>query len=210
MNSSKTNQCRTFPRTRERSTILLLHVATMIFLICGIPLWPETSSTPQIPGYVFEQWEYRGWYGTLKHPRWCPKQSKFGAREGKHKGVDIWMEGGTEVKAIVDGSIQWNPKGNDGNWGNHIFLNFTHNGKPYTYIYAHLTGLVGNDNRRVSEGEVIATSGCTGNANKCGEKNIRGGIQDHLHLELHDSNGPIDPVSWSGREVRYSDDSTCE
>lgn len=157
---------------------------------------------------------YRGWYGN----RWCPRQSMYGGPRGggrTHKGADIAVPMGTPLVALVGpAQIQWNPRGNGGKWGNHIFLNFKwKDGANYTFVYAHLHSLVGSNPRRVKVGEEICTAGCTGNAGGpgmyCGVPNRCGGRSDHLHLELFGPNGRIDPIGWLGLNMKYANDNRC-
>jgi murein DD-endopeptidase MepM/ murein hydrolase activator NlpD len=152
---------------------------------------------------------YRGWYGTKSQPRWCPQQSKFNGRGGNHKGVDLAALSGTRLVSIVDGSIEWNPRGTGGKWGNHIFLNFRVSGNNYTIVYAHLSGAVGNGNRKVKRGEVICTSGCSGNTIYCGTANKCGKREDHVHIELFGPGGRRDPIAAFGWNVEYANDNRC-
>lgn len=155
--------------------------------------------------------EYRAWYGT----RWCPQQSKFGAREGEHQGADLYVPTGTTLVAVVGpASMQWNPQGGGGKWGNHIFLNFRWNdGRNYTFVYAHLESVIGSAPRKVKVGEAICKSDCTGNAGGpgmfCGTPNPCGGLSDHVHLELFGPSGRMDPIAWLGWNVKYADDNRC-
>lgn len=154
--------------------------------------------------------EYRIWYGE----RWCPRQSKFGGRGGKHGGVDLFAHKGTRMGAIVDGSAQWNPRNDPNGWGNHLFLNFRYKGGNYTFIYAHLTSKIGNFPRRVKRNEAICTSGCTGNAGGpgsfCGgEGNRCNGASDHIHLELYGPSGQMDPIAFLGWNIKYAGDNRC-
>ena len=160
--------------------------------------------------------EYRGWYGE----RWCPPQSKFGGRGGKHRGADIFVLTGTELVAIVGpAQLRWNPGNSSGTWGNHIFLSFRWNdGNNYTFVYAHLERLIGTSPRTVKVGEVICRSDCTGNAGGpgmfCGTPNSKGGMSDHVHLELWKgspggTDTRIDPIAWLNWNLKYANDSTC-
>lgn len=151
----------------------------------------------------------RGWYGTRTQPKWCPQQSKFRGRGGQHQGVDIFKQKGTELVALADGRIEWNPQGAGGAWGNHIWLNFVRGGRNYTFVYAHLNQLVGAAPRNVRVGEVICRSGCTGNTVYCGQFNRCQRKEDHLHLELFSPSGRIDPVAFLGWSLQYADDSSC-
>lgn len=153
--------------------------------------------------------EYRAWYGTQNKPRWCPQQSKYKGRGGNHDGVDLFAVSGTQLVALTNGSIQWNPRGANGKWGNHIFLNFTSRGSNYTIVYAHLGSLIGVNNRKVRAGEVICTSGCSGNTTYCGIRNKCGGLEDHVHLELFSPGGRIDPIAAFGWNVKYANDHRC-
>ena len=153
--------------------------------------------------------EYRGWYGSRNKPRWCPQQSKFNGRNGNHKGVDVFAPSGTRLLALVSGSMQWNPRGSSGKWGNHIFLNFKSKGNNYTIVYAHLSGVVGNGNRKVKRGEVICTSGCSGNTTYCSSKNKCGGLEDHVHIELFGPGGRRDPIAAFGWNMKHANDSRC-
>lgn len=63
----------------------------------------------------------RGWYGTREEPRWCPCQSLFGGRAGRHGGVDLAAPAGTVVHAPLDGLAEYNPLGDDASRGNHLF-----------------------------------------------------------------------------------------
>lgn len=153
--------------------------------------------------------EYRGWYGTQARPRWCPAQSKFGGRGGAHQGADLFAVRGTRLVALIAGRIEWNPRGASGKWGNHIWLNFRYQNQPFTFVYAHLDSLVGSAPRNVSAGEVIATSGCSGNTTYCGTDNACRGREDHVHLELITTSGRIDPIAALGWNVKYANDTRC-
>lgn len=153
--------------------------------------------------------EYRAWYGRQNKPRWCPQQSKYNGRAGNHKGADVFAVSGTRLVAITNGSIQWNPRGANGKWGNHIFLNFINRGSNYTIVYAHLGSLIGANNRRVKSGEVICTSGCSGNTTYCGTRNQCGGLEDHVHLELFGPGGRIDPIAAFGWNLKHANDHRC-
>ena len=154
--------------------------------------------------------EYRGWYGTKNRPRWCPSQSKYNGRGGNHKGADVFAKNGTKLVALTSGSIQWNPKGSGGKWGNHIYLNFRSGGNNYTFVYAHLGSVIGSGKRKVKSGEVICTSGCSGNTTYCGSDNKCGGLEDHVHLELFGPSGRRDPIAALGWSLRHAGDGRCQ
>ena len=189
-------------------------LAQEIGLYDDVPIAEEVASglhTPELSAELRYAAAYRGWYGN----RWYPKQSKYGARGGRHKGADIAVAKGTPLPAIAGpAQIQWNPMGSGGKWGNHVFLNFRWNdGGNYTFVYAHLESLVGNAPREVSLGATICRSGCSGNAGGpgmyCGVDNVCGGRSDHLHLELFGPDGRIDPIRWLGWQLKYANDNRC-
>jgi len=117
----------------------------------------------------------------------CPAPgSAFGdtwgaARSGgrHHEGVDMIGSLGMPIYAVVSGSVQFKQTSLGGNsaWVN------GNNGNRY--FYAHLDGFVG-ESRSVSQGELIAYMGHTGNAN---------GV-NHLHFEIHPGGGAaVNPYS---------------
>jgi murein DD-endopeptidase MepM/ murein hydrolase activator NlpD len=168
---------------------------------------------------------YRGWYHQSNgRSRWCPKQSKFGGRGGDHKGVDLSSDKNEDLYAIVDGNIEYNPRGSqlDG-WGNHIYLYFTHNRKRYIAVYAHLDKSSAFEGvKAVRKGARIGRAGCTGNAGKGGicdrthkcrksDGPLFTPVSDHLHLELITlpDNSKIAPVAFFGWKIEYADDERC-
>ena len=149
----------------------------------------------------------RGWYGTISKPRWCPKQSKFGARNGKHEGVDIAMPKGTVLNSIVNGNLEWKPNGKK--LGHRVWINFLFKKAPYTLIYGHLDKKIGKTPRKVKTGEKVAIAGCTGNTTFCPKSNCVDRIEDHVHLRLVNKNGVLDPVPFFKFNLEYYNDNEC-
>jgi murein DD-endopeptidase MepM/ murein hydrolase activator NlpD len=87
----------------------------------------------------------------------------------RHKGTDLMNPFGTPNVAVVSGQIA---RHHSGAGGLSIYL---YGDDGNTYYYAHLAEVVGPD-RRVAQGEVVATTGNSGNA--------RGG-SPHTHFEIH-------------------------
>lgn len=150
----------------------------------------------------------RGWYGQVNKPRWCPKQSKYGARGGEHEGVDIALPSGTRLRSLFDGYLEWKPNG--GSIGHRVWINFKRSGLDYTLIYGHLDDKIGEAPRSVKPGEEVAIAGCTGNTTYCPKENCLDRVEDHVHIKLVGKNGHFDPVPFIGWNLRYYDDSTCE
>ena len=92
----------------------------------------------------------------------------------KHKGTDIFAPKGTRVFAVTDGRVRIR---NGGLGGKAIWL---YGSDGNAYYYAHLDSWKVSEGTRVSQGDVIATVGNTGNA--------RGGA-NHTHFELHPGGG---------------------
>lgn len=93
------------------------------------------------------------------------------ARSGgrRHKGTDMMSPHGTDNVAVVSGAME---RRSSGAGGITVYL---HGDDGTTYMYMHLSQVVG-ENRRVAQGEVIGKTGATGNA--------RGG-SPHTHFEIH-------------------------
>ncbi|MEW8332038.1 MAG: peptidoglycan DD-metalloendopeptidase family protein [Candidatus Thiodiazotropha sp.] len=168
--------------------------------------------------------EYRGWYrrtsgADIGKSAWCPKQSKFGGRNGNHNGADLYSYGREKLLAVASGKIEYNVANDPAGWGNHIYLYFKKGGTWYIACYAHVDASSAFEGQKsVSAGDEIGTAGCSGNAGsngicsrdyKCGEKVC---IEDHLHLELFAASASSpkkDPVAFFGWTVKYASDDTC-
>ncbi len=98
--------------------------------------------------------------------------SRFGERSSRrssvHTGLDIATSTGTPIKACAAGTVTF--AGRKGSYGNMIVIN--HGGGVQTY-YAHCSSLVVSVGEKVSQGQVIAKVGSTGNSSG-----------PHCHLEV--------------------------
>lgn len=95
--------------------------------------------------------------------------SRFGGRRsGYHTGLDIAANTGTPIKVAAPGVVTYSE--NMGNYGKLIIV--SHGNGVETY-YAHCSKLYVTKGQEVSEGEVIAAVGSTGNS-----------TGPHLHLEV--------------------------
>lgn len=130
--------------------------------------------------------QWRGWY---KSRGWSPKNSGYNPKGlggyRVHGGWDIFAPCGTQLVAAVGPAMFYWLSG-IGGLGNVAVLRFSHEGATYTLIYAHASSPVGAP-RQVTAGEVIALSGCSGNAEKedCGKELPSGGFTDHVHVGLY-------------------------
>ncbi len=129
------------------------------------------------------------WFPPLPGMKVTNPSYAFGARRGggkrDHKGMDVYAEEGTEIKAPRDAIV----KGvfpDKGNAGNYIVLD---HGDGYTTAYMHLKELPGlKRGDKISAGDVVGLVGKTGNAKNTGA---------HLHYEVHKGGKPVDPSTFS-------------
>ncbi|WAA10527.1 M23 family metallopeptidase [Fervidibacillus albus] len=113
----------------------------------------------------------------------------YGTRGGSHKGIDIAEEMGTEVVAVLDGTITRSYYSNS--YGNVIFIRHD---VGYETVYAHLSKRLVNIGDRVEQGTTIGLMGNTGHSSG-----------PHLHFEIHRPNwtyskeNAIDPLLIFGK-----------
>lgn len=167
------------------------------------PIFKKYGRTPT---GVLNDLAYRPMYGN----RWIPSQSLFGGPragkrpcgDNKHCGIDLWAPYNTPVKAPRSGVVEYFPA--KVGWGRTVYLYFKLETKMHVLIFAHLLKKDGpgwsrrkEDNiGKVSAGEIIARTGCSGNANVtymicgktkgCRKKNSCGWTSDHVHIELQE------------------------
>ena len=107
--------------------------------------------------------------------------SGFGTRwGGTHSGLDIDCVTGDAIRASKSGSVV--SATYDGGYGNHIVID---HGGGFASLYAHNSTLSVSSGQAVSQGEVIATCGSTGQS-----------TGDHLHFEIRVSGSPQDPLTY--------------
>ena len=104
--------------------------------------------------------------------------SKYGAkssiRSGAHTGLDIAAPKGTSIKAAASGTVTF--AGTKGSYGKMVIISHAEGVETY---YAHCSKLNVSVGDKVSQGQVIAEVGSTGNS-----------TGNHLHLEVR-KNGTI-------------------
>lgn len=119
--------------------------------------------------------------GQLIWPVDGPITSPFGTRWGRpHEGVDIAVPSGTPVRAADSGRVV--TAGPSGGYGNYICVQ--HGGSLST-CYAHLSRIGVSTGQSVGQGDVIGSSGCTGNC-----------FGDHVHFETRESGQAVDPMGY--------------
>jgi murein DD-endopeptidase MepM/ murein hydrolase activator NlpD len=119
--------------------------------------------------------------GSLIWPVNGPVSSGFGMRWGRlHAGVDIPVPEGTGVRAADSGSVAI--AGWVGGYGNYICIQ--HGGSLST-CYGHNSSLSVSVGQSVSQGQVIAASGNTGNS-----------TGPHVHFETRVNGNPVDPLGY--------------
>lgn len=110
--------------------------------------------------------------------------SRFGEssrrRYSKHTGLDIANSVGTPIKAAASGTVTFS--GRKGSYGNLVIL--SHGNGVQTY-YGHCNSLKVSVGQSVSQGQVIATMGNTGNS-----------TGPHLHLEVRKNGVAYNPQNY--------------
>jgi murein DD-endopeptidase MepM/ murein hydrolase activator NlpD len=125
--------------------------------------------------------------GQLIWPANGPVTSGFGGRSSpggigstNHQGVDLGIPVGTPIRAADSGRVAI--AGPMGGYGNYICVQ--HSGSMST-CYAHLSSIGVGVGKNVSQGQVIAQSGNTGNS-----------TGPHLHFEVRINGGAVDPMGY--------------
>ena len=140
-----------------------VHFGTLVFLLplvaCSLPRWPAAG----------------------------PLSSPFGLRTGGffldlHRGVDIDVPDGTEVRAMVRGRVRF--AGHMAGYGRVVWLD--HPGALLT-VYAHLSAIHVAAGEEVRNGQVIGLSGHSGDV-----------TGPHLHFEVWRHGREVDPVTFLG------------
>lgn len=107
--------------------------------------------------------------------------SPFGPRgRSVHKGLDLRVPVGTPVQAARDGVVV-----SAESWRGYGLVVILRHGDGWTSRYAHLNGFEVRPGEQVLAGQVIATSGQSGNA-----------TGPHLHFEIRQNGVPVDPVAF--------------
>lgn len=95
-----------------------------------------------------------------------------------HEGIDIACAIGSEVRAVLPGTVD--RAGKAGGYGNLVSIH--HAGEISESRYGHLSQILVKTGDKVSKGQLIGYSGMSGLA-----------TGPHLHFELYQDGQPIDP-----------------
>jgi len=124
--------------------------------------------------------------GTLIWPVNGPITSPFceaRAWERCHPGIDIGVPGGTPIRAAASGRVTLlQGAGASGGYGNFTCVSHT---STLSTCYAHQSRFATSLGARVSQGQVIGYSGCTG---LC--------FGDHLHFEVRVNGAVTNPLNY--------------
>jgi septal ring factor EnvC (AmiA/AmiB activator) len=128
-----------------------------------------TGSHPGAPHFI---WPVSG-----------PITSPFGMRWGTlHPGIDIGVPSGTPVHAAAAGTVVW--CGWMSGYGNLVMID---HGGGYATAYGHNTSVAVSCGQEVAQGQVVASSGCTGFC-----------TGPHVHFEVRVNGTPVDPLGYLG------------
>ena len=112
--------------------------------------------------------------------------SRYGSndsvRDHSHSGLDISAPGGTSIKAAAAGTVTFSGNAGDG-YGNYVIIS---HGNGITTLYAHCNSLLVSKGQSISQGEVIATVGTTGNS-----------TGNHLHFEIRKNGVTLNPQYYT-------------
>ena len=111
--------------------------------------------------------------------------SRYGSidsiRDHAHSGLDIAAPKGTPIKAAAAGTVTYSGNCGDG-YGNYVVISHA-NG--VVTLYAHCSQLLVSKGQTVSQGQVIAKVGSTGNSSG-----------NHLHLEVRKNGVTYNPQNY--------------
>lgn len=109
--------------------------------------------------------------------------SRFGYRWGRgHKGIDIGASKGTPIKAAAGGTVTLSQYGYNGGYGNYVIIS---HGNGVQTVYGHCSSLKATTGQKVSQGQVIATVGSTGDS-----------TGNHLHFEVRVNGVAQNPLNY--------------
>lgn len=139
------------------------------------------ASNGQIVGALDNSAPIKHGSGQLDWPVNGTFTSPFGSRWGRlHAGIDIAVPVGTAVHAADTGTVRI--AGWMGGYGNYICIQHT---ASLSTCYGHNSRLMVSAGQSVSQGQVIAASGNTGNS-----------TGPHVHFEVRIGGNPVNPMGY--------------
>jgi len=110
--------------------------------------------------------------------------SRFGVtRPGhSHKGIDIGASHGTPIKAAAGGTVTYAGYGYNGGYGNYLVID---HGGGISTAYGHCSSLEVSAGTYVSQGQLVARVGNTGNS-----------YGNHLHFEVRVNGVSYNPLNY--------------
>jgi murein DD-endopeptidase MepM/ murein hydrolase activator NlpD len=142
--------------------------------IPGVFLFQDDKFKPSIlPLKTDSDFRVTSTYGMRNDP--------FSNGEKMHLGIDLATPVGTEVLATADGEVHKVVTSTAG-YGNHIVIN---HGAEYQTKYAQLSAMQVKVGEKVSQGQIIALSGNSGQSKG-----------PHLHYEVYKNGDAADPAAY--------------
>lgn len=132
---------------------------------------PQKKTVRRKPQFDWPVWEARMTRGFLPRGK--------GRRKRPHKGIDLAATRGSAVMAAHDGMILYTGSGFKG-YGKMIMIE---SNDGWATLYGHLDKIVVYEGKKIRQGEVIGALGNTGRSSG-----------PHLHFEIRQLNGPVDPL----------------
>lgn len=152
---------------------------------------PKTDAPPAAEVFAPADPESTGVFAGFQPPLTGRISSEYGYREDPftgevcyHKGVDVVVKEGTEVKAAASGTVS--ASAYDGVGGNFIVIDHGNGTESY---YGHLRTRTVTKGDAVERGQVIGLSGNTGKTTGA-----------HLHFQLSYRNRTVDPLVYLAME----------
>ena len=99
-----------------------------------------------------------------------------------HKGIDIGANKGTPIYAAASGTVYVSQYGYNGGYGNYVILS---HGNGVQTLYGHCSELCVSVGEYVSQGQLIAKVGSTGDS-----------TGNHLHFEVRVNGVAQDPQNY--------------
>lgn len=128
-----------------------------------------------------------------------PSWAKFGARSGKHTGLDIGNRYGLAVVAAEGGKVRWVGDMKAGGWAVWI----SHNGIETRYMHLKPGSILVKRGDVVTAGQQIAQVGHSGlervPAYAVSAAKLR--AASHLHFEVRKDGKPVDPETYLGAGI---------